>query len=548
MGLKFRTTILCMCAALLVALLVMPEPAEADGWSVTRNAEVNTLIFGGNNQQVSFVTFIHETEDDDAVIIRQSGTATTITVTYGDLMITNLARATQEALSGDPLPTDNFDLWCSDDFEAATPSVAACAGNDEPRATIANDKDGKGSVTITIPQGTSKDFRLAYIRLDVSGLADKADVPVSIKRGANTQVPLNAAAASAVSGVVGKIAMGLKVTADPKAGLTCSADVFPTITVAEGFKGAWKQDSATADPGQPATNAVHVKIAVGGFPSGGKIEWPSPVSATWDHDDSDTTAEVPIGTLTIVAGDSKTNGQEVVYEYAPDKAVTGDGARPAWDPTNTVARSFALTPSKITIDGDQTMSVTAMLFPMATLDAKGNKSNLSSVLSFDAAAVAPEKDKGDEWLVLSECVTYLLYPFITCGQTPGWSTGISVSNTSADGNIFGAFDEAKEQAGSVVMYGFPRGQAAPAEGMEVEPVVSTLSTSLMAGDTIVLDCGTTTMAGMEGYAIIKAGFQHARGMGFVFGNFSDGASVDVSHGYMAEVITNPADRSEKISD
>ena len=54
------------------------------------------------------------------------------------------------------------------------------------------------------------------------------------------------------------------------------------------------------------------------------------------------------------------------------------------------------------------------------------------------------------------------------------------------------------------------------------------------------------MAGMEGYAIIRAGFQHARGMAFVLGNFADGAGVDVSHGYMAEVITDPATRTEKI--
>ena len=543
MGLKFKTTILCMCAALLVALLVMPQPAEAEGWNVTRNAEANTLIFGGNNQQVSAVTFLYDSTDD-AVIQEQSGDTTTVTVTYGDLMITNMTRDSDTDLTAPS--TDNFDIWCSADIDAATPTITKCDGDSQPRATIANDKDGKGSVTIVTPNGYNEDFRLAYIRLDVSGLADKADVPIAITRGKNTQVPLSGTAASAVSGVVGTIAMGLKVTADPKAGLTCSADVFPTITVAEGFKGAWKQDSATDDPGQPATNAVHVKIAVGGFPSGGKIEWPSPVAAKADTDDNADTADVTIGTLTLVAGDSKANGQEVVYKYAPDPAVTGDNARPGHDSENKIARSFAVTPSKITIDGDQTMSVTAMLFPTATLDAKGNKSNLSSVLSFDAAAVAPEKDKGDEWLVLSECVTYLLYPFITCGQTPGWSTGISVSNTSADGNVFGAFDEAKEQAGSVVMYGFPRGQAAPAEGMEVEPVVSTLSTSLMAGDTITLDCSTTTMAGMEGYAIIKAGFQHARGMGFVLGNFSDGASVDVSHGYMAEVITDPADRSETI--
>ena len=82
----------------------------------------------------------------------------------------------------------------------------------------------------------------------------------------------------------------------------------------------------------------------------------------------------------------------------------------------------------------------------------------------------------------------------------------------------------------------------------VEPVVATVATNLMAGETIIFNCNDTTMAGMEGYAIIRASFQHARGMGFVFGNFADGASLDVAHGYMAEVINDPSTRSDKIGE
>ena len=220
----------------------------------------------------------------------------------------------------------------------------------------------------------------------------------------------------------------------------------------------------------------------------------------------------------------------------------------AVDVPHAAARSFEIAVTKHTFSGAQTLGVTAMLYPMANIDSRGEKSDLASVLSFAGDPVVPIKDKKPvtEWLVLGDCVTYLLYPFITCGATPGWNTGISVSNTSADGNVFGAFDETKEQSGAVMLYGFPKGQAAPAEGEMVEPVVSTVSSNLMAGDTITFSCADTTMAGMEGYAIIKANFQHARGMGFVMGDFSGGAGVDVTHGYMAEMITDPAARSETI--
>ena len=60
----------------------------------------------------------------------------------------------------------------------------------------------------------------------------------------------------------------------------------------------------------------------------------------------------------------------------------------------------------------------------------------------------PRKTTETDWLVISDCVTYLLYPFVTCGATNGWDTGISVSNTTADGDIFGAFDATTEQNGS----------------------------------------------------------------------------------------------------
>ena len=162
------------------------------------------------------------------------------------------------------------------------------------------------------------------------------------------------------------------------------------------------------------------------------------------------------------------------------------------------------------------------------------------MLSFDADPVVPIKDKEPvtDWLVLGDCVTYLLYPFVTCGDTDEWSTGISVSNTSKDDGVFGAFDEAKEQSGSVMLYGFPGGGEATVSEM--------ITSTLAAGDTVTRACSQTRMAGMQGYLIIKANFQHARGTAFIMGDFSGGATVDVTHGYLAEVIANPADRSDAL--
>ena len=65
------------------------------------------------------------------------------------------------------------------------------------------------------------------------------------------------------------------------------------------------------------------------------------------------------------------------------------------------------------------------------------------------------EDDGDI-LTVSECVTYLLYPFVTCGSTAGWNTGISVANTTMDDDVFGEEKGAAPQGGSVTLYGYPK--------------------------------------------------------------------------------------------
>ena len=116
--------------------------------------------------------------------------------------------------------------------------------------------------------------RLAYVRLDVSGLADKAEIPISIKRGADATVPLGGGAASgAVTGVVGVVAMGMAVTADPAAGLACAgSQALPTVTATEGFKGAWASTAMYVDSeGMPQSKmSPMIKIILGWFPRWGQ--------------------------------------------------------------------------------------------------------------------------------------------------------------------------------------------------------------------------------------------------------------------------------------
>ena len=555
---KLRTTILCMCAALLLAVLAMPQMAEAQGYNVRRGTAVMQVAQYADNAAVNNLTFMRaDSGDDNNISDAGAGETLTITIGYG-LLITN-----DDEARGDT-KTD-FTLWCdnnnSDDdgYEEDCQAVTE-TGSENPSAKLSN-KGGAGTIEITIGS-MAQSFVVAGVRVDASALAVKDQIMVSISSSTTADsVPLDGTTAvGGVSGVVGEVADSLKVTAAKDADLACSSDApAPSITVAEGFSMAWGPTNLNAHSGGADTmSTASVKIVLTGLPDGAKVEWPEKRESMEEvtlADAAKTKKKIVNGTLTLNSADSSSSGSIVVYDYKRvdtyETGTTDDNKTQDLDESIgklSAKRSFEISPSKTTFMGDASIDITAMLHPMARRGTDGEKLNLDSELSFEHPAEAPEKGNGDDWLVISECVTYLLYPFITCGATPGWSTGISVSNTTADGNIFGAFDEVTEQMGSVVMYGFPRGQAAPAEGESVQPVVSTISSNLMAGDTITLDCGNTTMAGMEGYAIIRAGFQHARGMAFVLGNFADGAGVDVSHGYMAEVIDDPLARDADPTD
>ena len=89
--------------------------------------------------------------------------------------------------------------------------------------------------------------------------------------------------------------------------------------------------------------------------------------------------------------------------------------------------------------------------------------NIGTVLSYVKDPVTdPETDEGD-FLNIAECVTYLLFPYITCGAHADWDTGIAIANTTMDDGIFGLSAGATAQRGAVTMYAFPTGDKTDAQ-------------------------------------------------------------------------------------
>ena len=552
-------------AVLLLAVLAAPEFAEAQGYNVRRNATVRKVNQYANNAEVNWLTFLRTTSTEPDITDAPDGETLTIKIGFG-LLITIDDSVREKATAPFSLLCDtdgdgSFNAYC----QSATGTVIS---ETSPSATFSNE-GGNGIMTITIPEddASNQSFVVRHVWVDASALDAEDEIIATVTSTTDaTSVGLGGGSdAGGVSGVVGVVMPGLKVTATKDADLACSAATpAPSITVTEGFNGAWGAYNL-----QPAISSersyASVKIVLDNLPDEAKVEWPATVNSTINVAPSGADEDLRVnGTLTMDAAESSSNGKEVVYDYTrvnfykvddPDDTDPSDGTdqidQGFTREQSVAARSFKVVPSKTTFVGDASIDIAAQLWPEARKGIDGEKLNLESQLSYDHPLLAPEKGNGEGWLVISECVTYLLYPFVTCGATPGWSTGISVSNTSADGNIFGAFDESSQQHGSVVMYGFPKERMlSEVEDEEEEPtveaVVDTISEELKAGETMTFDCGNTMMAGIEGYAIIRAGFQHGRGMAFVLGNFADGAGVDVSHGYMAEVINDPSTRSDAI--
>ena len=118
-----------------------------------------------------------------------------------------------------------------------------------------------------------------------------------------------------------------------------------------------------------------------------------------------------------------------------------------------------------------------------------------------------------------ECVTYLLFPYLTCGSDANWTTAIAIANTTRTTGSSGLSDGAAAQAGGITLHAFPRSKM-DTDGMMTmgKPMVMELASSLAAGDTYSATC-SDVMPGFDGYAIAKAGFRHAHGVAYVLGNF-----------------------------
>ncbi len=511
---------IAVCALLVLALGASQAYAQAGGYGVSKSIE--TVVQHGKNQMVGIIQLDFDVGGGDL------DAGETITITFGGLTIATAGTAT------------------------CTGGGLSCANT--PAAEFENDEDtGAGTLTIETSGGaeTGSIVRLEGTRVDVSSLDAGDEIIATISSTAPTGlIPISQSRRGTVSTVVAEVMAGLVVEIDAASRLICNLDAtfdhdgdmttdevavggVPMITVSEGFDDAWENENVLG--------GTTITIATLNLPDGVELRWPNEVEFQ-DPDEDETTvwatltlsgdslAEAVIGEVS----DEDNDGSKVTYDYSIDVG----GANGAGGVMDSFSIPITVVTGDIASGAGGIADIWAILSPQPADDDE----NIGTVLSYVENTVTdPETVMGD-FLNIAECVTYLLFPYITCGAHPDWDTGIAIANTTMDEGIFGLSAGATAQRGSVTMYAFPTGKKTDDYSTEMgytgEPAMTMLSGGLAAGDSLAMNCsGDPLLAGIQGYAIVKAGFRHAHGMAFVQ-NMASG-EVDAVHGYIALVIPDP---------
>ena len=216
----------------------------------------------------------------------------------------------------------------------------------------------------------------------------------------------------------------------------------------------------------------------------------------------DNAADVTVGET---EEDNTDDGSKVTYDYSIDNAT---GAAGEMD-------SFAIPITVVTGDIASGAGGIADIWAILGPKPADDDADVGTVLSYlEDPVTDPDTVMGD-FLNIGECVTYLLFPYVTCSKVEeidgekvlvdDWTTAIAIANTTLDDGIFGISDGATPQSGSITLHTFPRSEMND-DGMRVmaDPGAHEVASNLASGDTWSDTC-SNIVPGFNGYIIAKAG-------------------------------------------
>lgn len=483
--------------------------------------------------------------------------ASTINFQY-DVPITNLPAATQ------PLGINVANGTVSD-IRGITVTVTGGFINPGVSVTVSNNSTTAGQLTISIPAGlivaANDNIQISGVRGRITGKSVGQDVNVTIQANPSTSHSFVNVSVVRVS----RANEGLTTIVTGRAEPLCNPTLEPTITITEGFPGAFVQHITSAGgsgipfdarPRYGANRNTQVRITVTSLPSGIGISWPSSITG---HIGSRTGAATA-STLQRISGSST----EVIYEYVTTSQGSSDLNTEVFfigdDPDTTDANilgyaGFNVGPAVTTgpyiqipaASGFGQASAFGQLWPDEGDPVVGTAgAALTAIATRRPSFIDPPE--GGNFINVTKCITYLLFPFLT--NKFGYDSGMAIANTSLDGDatsgpfsILGA--GAAPQSGGVRLFGWEQytiGGTAPTTSPRTY-----LVPNLEAGNTWADSLSNTaglgsTFAGFQGYIIAACDFQFAHGFAFI-SSPSPFATGALAEGYLAVVLPEGDDHT-----
>ena len=554
---------IAVCALLMLGLAA--TQVHAQGFNVSKSE--TDVVEGGRNQMLGAVRLDYTQTGGNIDDGR------TIKVTYGSLELTG-----------------GGELLCAGTFNnSATEETAETDCITGVEASFANDDDTNiGTVTISLgttrPDGSQFGFVvLRAVRGDVSGLSvgDGIVAAINSSTAPTGFVPIGQDRTESVGGTVSTVMDGLDVEVGQASRLLCNIGEIgegddatpvggvPSITVSEGVATAW----------ETVMGGTMITIKMNSLPEGVNLRWPHVVNFVNPADDNDDVWSM----LTLTDGSRRSagmvdtdttmgagqednpdttgtdeqddvyaanNGAMVTYMYG----TTNDGTV---ELSQTVTKNVTTEKDSFKIEFDVDVAdlekvgaggISDIWAWLAPAGKSGDDDNRGTVLSYVMETTVdtdPDVVMGDI-INFGECVTYLLFPYVTCSNTDEqgamvdpWTTAMAIANTTMDDGVFGISAGAAAQNGDITLHTFPRsmmGDDGMMMMMDMDPM--TVAADLAAGDTWSDTC-SNILPGFNGYIIAKAGFRHAHGVAFVLRQTPGGAAPEVAHGYLGLVIPDP---------
>jgi len=458
----------------------LPQQARFEGLTETMGAVVIQATNAGTVKAGSSIT------------VAYSGTITNVTAANAAGTIGGKLGATIYSPSGTPFPGVTVTASGNNLTLSFTADTAFAAGDyiviSQVRVNVNALGAGTTTVTATL-SGTSS----APISNPIT--FTQATVPVASVINPSTSVAITAAPAQLQTCALLAQTFTVSVTERYPAALTSSAT-----------------EIAFTPNTNPAATGTQVQVVVTGVPAGLSVTPGVPTN--------------PAGStvnFTAVPAAQTSTGGALTFTYTVANGTDQNGLAETVNIPFTIAGAAGAT----------------SIPPIGTSAAVTAAVNLAPVTTATTTTIrfAPNNQGGGTVASVGDCVTNLLFPFIT--NQVGFDTSIEISNTTADDLAFGAGAGAAAQSGSCTLTFYPTDlttQTSTAAGTLGTASQVTTPTIPAGGAYNVLQSATSFKL-QSGYMFAVCRFLNGHGFSFVLNGTPTSATI--SQGLLALVIPNP---------